>query len=231
MIILVTGTSRGIGRATAEYYLSKGFIVIGCSRSFDNIIEDKNYRHYICDVTNEDNIKTMIRSIKKEYSYLDVLINNAGMASMNHFLLTPKSTYDKLFSVNTLGTFLMCRECSKIMRKSQNPSIVNFTTVAVPLNLEGEALYVASKSAVESLTRVISKELSSMKIRVNAIGPTPVDTSLIAGVPEEKIELLLKSQTIKRKGKFDDVLNVLDFFVSERSTFINGQILYLGGVN
>ncbi|GAG95120.1 unnamed protein product, partial [marine sediment metagenome] len=109
--------------------------------------------------------------------------------------------------------------------------IVNFATVATPLNLEGEAVYAASKAAVESLTRVLAREVASSGITVNALGSTPVATDLIKGVSDEKIDNLLGSQAIRRMGNFDDISNALDFFIRRESDFITGQVIYLGGVN
>ena len=99
------------------------------------------------------------------------------------------------------------------------------------MNLEGEAIYAASKAAVESLTKTAAKELASMNITVNAIGPTPIETDLIKLVPKEKIESLVKNQAIQRLGTYDDVVNTVDFLIKPESNFITGQILYLGGVN
>jgi 3-oxoacyl-[acyl-carrier protein] reductase len=107
---------------------------------------------------------------------------------------------------------------------------VNFTTVAHPLNLEGEAVYAASKSAVESLTRIMARELAELRITVNAVGPTPVLTDLIKGVSSKKMDALLARQAIPRYGKAADVINAVDFFLRPESDFITGQVLYLGGV-
>ena len=92
-------------------------------------------------------------------------------------------------------------------------------------------LYAASKAAVESLTKIASKEFGSFGITVNAIGPTPVPTDLIKNVPKEKMDNLLAQQAIKRFGNINDLLNVIDFFIDDKSEFITGQVLYLGGIN
>ena len=115
--------------------------------------------------------------------------------------------------------------------KQKSGRIVNFTTIATPLSLEGEAIYASSKSAIENLTQTISKELATFNITVNAIGPTPIETDLIKAVPKDKIEDLLNKQTIKRFGTFEDIKNVINFFIDKKSDFITGQIIYLGGVN
>ena len=150
---------------------------------------------------------------------------------MNHFLLTPFYTMEKVIRTNVFGTMLFSREVSKVMMKNKKGRIINYSTVAVPLNLEGEAVYAASKSAVESLTKVTAKELVEYGITVNAIGPTPIATDLIKNVPNKKIEELIEKQTIKRLGEVTDIINVLDFFMKEESRFITGQIIYLGGIN
>ena len=228
-IILVTGTRKGIGRAIAEHFLANGDIVIGCSRTKPDWAHD-NYQHFELDVADENKVLEMFGAIRKTHGRLDALINNAGIASMNHSLLTPVDTVKKVFATNTIGTFLFCREAAKIMRKKKCGRIVNFATVATPLKLEGEAVYAASKAAIVSLTQTLSREYAEFGITVNAVGPTPIDTDLIRGVPNDKMERLIARQAIHRLGTFDDVINVIEFFLRAESDFVTGQVLYLGGV-
>jgi len=227
--IVITGTRKGIGRSLAEHYLAEGWGVIGCSRG-ESSIEHAQYRHYALDVSDESAVIKMARAVKRQAGAVDALLNNAGIASMNHCLLTPGSTVNAILQTNVVGTFLFCREFAKLMRKSAQPRIVNFTTVAHPLNMEGEAVYAASKAAVESLTRIMARELAELRITVNAVGPTPVLTDLIKGVSSEKMDALLARQAIPRYGKTADVINAVDFFLRAESDFITGQVLYLGGV-
>ena len=149
---------------------------------------------------------------------------------MNHLLTTPYSNAKNVFATNFFGTFLLTREVSKVMMKVKKGSIVNYTTVAVPLDLAGEAVYAASKAAIESFTRTSAKELGEFGIRVNAVGPTPVYTDLVRNIPKNKLDELLDQQVIHRFGETEDVRNVIDFFNKEASNFITGQIVYLGGV-
>lgn len=229
-IFVITGTSKGIGKYLAESYLAdEGNIVIGCSRG-ETTIWDERYHHYSLDVSDEQSITKMSKDVFRKFKKIDVLINNAGIASMNHSLMTPGATAQKLINTNYMGTFLMCREFAKLMSINKHGRIVNFSTVAVPLNLEGELAYAASKSAVETLTRVFSKELGANGITCNCIGPTPIDTDLIRNVGEDKIEKLLELQAIKKKAEFKDVKNVIDFFISDHSNMVTGQTIYLGGV-
>ena len=110
------------------------------------------------------------------------------------------------------------------------PTRANRAPVASALRLEGEAVYAASKAAIENLTQTISKEVASFNITINEIGPTPVETDLIKAVPKNKMDDLINKQTIKRFGTFEDVKNVIDFFIDDKSDFITGQIIYLGGI-
>ena len=228
-ITLITGTSRGIGKFLVKHYIEQGHCVIGCSRS-DVDWKLEGYEHYIADVGDEAAVKRIFSGIRKKYGHVDNLINNAGIASMNHFMLTPVSTLHKVFDTNLTGTFLFCREAAKVMKKKRYGRIVNFSTVAVPLKVEGEAIYAASKAAVMTLTQIIAKELADFGITVNIVGPAPVQTDLIAAVPKEKIQLLLNQQAIHEFAGFEDVSNVIDFFLRKESSFITGQALFLGGV-
>ena len=229
-VILITGTRKGIGKELAEYYLSLGCNVIGCSRGPGTIV-NSDYRHYELDVSNEKDVVKMVRAAKKEFERIDILLNNAGIASMNHFLTTPYQTVQNIFNTNFFGNFLFSREVSKVMMWQKFGRIVNYTTVASALRLEGEAIYAASKGAIENFTQTISKEVAPYNITVNAIGPTPVETDLIKAVPKDKIADLLDKQAIKRFGTFEDIKNVIDFFIDDKSNFITGQIIYLGGIH
>ena len=228
-VILITGTRKGIGRALMEHYVGKGCRVFGCSRSpFEG--EFPNYRHYCLDVADESAIKQMFSEIRNTEKRLDVLITNAGIASMNHSLLTPLTTVNKIMQTNFIGTFLLCREAARLMQVNRYGRIVNFTTVAVPLKLEGEAIYAASKAAVISLTQILAREFAEFGITVNAIGPTPIKTDLLRGVPAEKLKALISRQAIKRYGETRDVIQVIDFFIDPASDFVTGQVIFLGGI-
>jgi 3-oxoacyl-[acyl-carrier protein] reductase len=229
-IVVVTGTSRGIGRALGRHFLRHGDLVFGCSRGRASI-RHESYRHFPLDVADEKAVVAMIRAVVAEHGRVDVLVNNAGIAAMNHALLTPASVARGIFDTNFHGTFLFCREAAKAMLRHKTGRIVNFATVATPLRLEGEAIYAASKAAVESFTQVLARELGPTGVTVNAVGPTPVPTDLVKNVPKAKMDALLTRQAIRRFGEIKDVLNVVDFFVSPRSDFITGQVVYLGGVN
>jgi 3-oxoacyl-[acyl-carrier protein] reductase len=204
--------------------------VIGCSRqpaNFDGI----DYEHFALDVANEAEVLQMFAAIRKKHERLDVLLNNAGITATNHLFFTPASAVKNLFETNVAGSFLMCREAGKIMAARKAGRIVNFVSIATPLRLEGEAIYAASKAAVISLTQVLARELAPYNITINAVGPTPVRTDFIEGIPKEKIQKILDRQAIPRLGEFADILNVTDFFIRPESSFVTGQTIFLGGVS
>jgi 3-oxoacyl-[acyl-carrier protein] reductase len=227
-VTLITGTSRGLGAALARHYLGRGHRVVGCSRQADPGLGE-GYTHFTVDVADEDAVRGMFAEVRQSLGRLDHLVNNAGVAAMNHALTTPMSTVMKVLETNVAGTFLCCREGARLMRKNRYGRIVNLSSVAVPLRLEGESIYAASKAAVESLTAVLARELAPFGITVNAVGPVPIETDLIRGVPAEKIDALVARQAIPRRGEWTDLANVTDFFLSEASGMVTGQTLYLGG--
>ena len=228
-VIVITGARKGIGRALAEHYLEQGYAVFGCSRKNSDLTH-QHYIHYCLDVTDEAAVQQMFADISAKSGRLDVLINNAGVASMNHTLLTSAAKARELIETNFIGTFLMCRGAARLMKKNQFGRIINLASVATPLKLEGEAVYAASKAAVISFTQVIAREFASFGITVNALGPTPIETDLIRSVPREKLDHLISLQAIKRLGTFGDVANVVDFLIRPESDFVTGQVIYLGGV-
>lgn len=227
--ILITGNRKGIGLHLTKYYLEKGFNVIGCSRS-ESKLTHPCYFHILGDVSDEKKVTDIVKQAKRKFGTVDILINNAGVASLNHSLLTPGETVDKVFKTNFYGSFFFSRECAKVMMKKKFGRIINFSTVAVPLDLDGEMVYASSKAAIEKMTRIMAKELAPYNILVNTIGPTPIETDLIRVVPKDKIQKLIESQTIKRLGKLEDIENVIDFFINVKSDFITGQVIYLGGL-
>jgi len=229
-VVLITGTSQGLGQFLAQRYLNEGALVFGCAIVPDETLRHDRYDFTVLDVTDEKAVAAWVQRAAKQARRIDILINNAGVASMNHSLLMPAETAKRLLLVNTLGTFIVSRECAKIMQRSKWGRIVNFSSVAVPLRLEGEAMYAAAKAANEAFTRVFAREVAAFGITCNAIGPAPIPTDLIRNVPKERIDALVGRLAVKRLGAKEDLWPTISFLTSAAADYVTGQVIYLGGV-
>ncbi|SBW22282.1 short-chain dehydrogenase/reductase SDR [Candidatus Protofrankia californiensis] len=232
MRILITGTRSGVGQSLATQLLQRGYEVVGCSRKPASI-EHGSYCHYEVDLTDASQVRDLFTDVRRRFRHLDGLINNAGVSSMNHFMMTPEAVARHIFDVNFFSVLNCCREATKLLQRSAEPapSILNVSSVAVPWALDGQLAYSASKGAVEQMTRVMSKELAALGIRVNTIGLPPVRTVLTRTVPKEKIDNLIKRQSIERMCSMEDILGPVEFLITSQSAFVTGETLFLGGVN
>lgn len=226
--VLITGATRGIGEALAAHCLEAGDLVVGCGRSASAISHER-YTHCEVDVTDAKAVDGVFRELKRRVKRLDVLINNAGIGGMNAIALTPVDAARRIVETNFLAAFNFTREALRMMRGSPAGRIVNISTVAVPMRLEGEAVYAASKSAIETFTRIAAREVAPFGVTCNAVGPCPIKTKLTAAVPADKIQALIDRQAVRRWGAAQDVVNVVEFFLRPESAMVTGQVIYLGG--
>ena len=211
-VMIITGTRKSIGKYLAEYYANKEFQVVGCSRG-DIDFELDNYQHYCLDVSD------------------DVLINNAGIASMNHVLLTPLKEVHDILNTNFVGTFLCCREAVKLMKRNKSGRIVNISSIHVPLATVGTSIYGASKASIEQFSRILAREVFQFGININILALSVVKSSGMADVLSDDITLKILERTIsKTQLDFKDVSNAIDFLISPKSSMVTNQTLYLGGV-
>jgi len=225
--VLITGTTQGLGRALAERMLADGWIVHGFARGPQSLSHE-HFRAHAVDVTDEAAVRSKVAAVAAA-GRIDVLINNAGSAALNAFLLTPGKVAENLMRVNYLGTFHCLQAVGKVMIRQRGGLVINLTTVAVPLSLEGEAAYVASKAAVEALTKVAAKELASQGVRVIALGLGPVDTKLTRAVPKAALAKINGAIGRPQGTAMDEAV---DFILSRlRDPGIkSGSVEYLGQV-
>jgi 3-oxoacyl-[acyl-carrier protein] reductase len=228
-VVLITGTRSGIGKHLAQHFLELGASVEGCSRKPPDW-EAPGYTHHAVDVADDEAVRGMMADIRKRHGRLDVAVNNAAVASMNLSLLTPTTTVDRIMAINFRGTFLVSRESAKVMRKNKYGRIINITSAAKELRIPGEAIYAASKGAVETFTRLLAVEVAPLGITCNAVGPGLMETSLTKGVPGPAKDALIQRLAMKRPSTYEDVANAVEFFASSRSSYVTGQVLHLGGV-
>jgi 3-oxoacyl-[acyl-carrier protein] reductase len=230
-VALVTGTRTGVGRFLVRALLERAYTVVGCSRkALDWTPPSERYVHFDTDVTDEQQVKKLFGEISRRFGRLDVVINNAGVASMNHVLLTPVTSLRKMLDTHVCGTHAVSREAALLMRKRKFGRIINLSSVAVPLSYEGQAAYVASKAAVEDLSRVMARELREFGITVNVVGPGPTPTDMIRGVPKAKLDKMVALFPNKRLTTFDEIAGAIDLLLLPASGAITGQVIYLGGV-
>jgi 3-oxoacyl-[acyl-carrier protein] reductase len=220
---LITGTSQGLGLALAERLLADGWIVHGFARSPQALAHERFTAHAV-DITDEAAVRVAVASVANA-GQIDLLINNAGAASMNALLLTPAAVAERLMRVNYLGTFHCLQAVGKVMVRQRAGRVINVTTVAVPLSLEGEAAYVASKAAVEALTKVAARELASSGIIVSAVGFGPIDTQLTRAVP--KAALAKINEAIGRP-QGTTLAAAVDFFLAHLRSAEAGSVEYFG---
>lgn len=226
-MIVITGASRGIGLAIGKHLTRVGKRVLGVARTGS---QGESFPIVSLDVCDDEQITQLVRNLRSEDHKIEALVNAAGIAKMNLALMTPSSTTKTILDTNLLGTMAMCRQIAPLMIRGGSGSIVNFSTIAVSLSLEGESSYVASKAAVEAYSRVLAKELSAHQIRVNCIAPGPIQTELLRGVSESQISRIVNRQIIKRQFRADEVAELVELILDNRAKCLTGQTISVGGV-
>ena len=229
-VMIITGTSKGIGSSLVNYYIKEGFQVVGCSRS-DVSFKSQYYKHYLLDITDEPQVKAMFYEIRKKYQRLDILINNAGVNNtLSPVLLVSLSSALKTIETNVIGTFLFSREAIKIMKLNSFGRIINFGSMALKHEVEGEAIYTASKAAVVSFSKILAKEIYGFGITCNVISPSAIETDLMSNIKNDALVDVLNRNAIKKIGDVSDIIRLIDYLIKPESKGITGQSVFLGGV-
>lgn len=225
-MILVTGASKGIGRAIAQRFHDEGRSVLGLAR---NVIP-ADFQISSLDVGDELQVKELAAKLREIGTEIVGLINAAGIASMNLAVMTPPSTARRIVGTNLLGTIFMCQSFAPMLVRAGGGSVINFSTIAVSLGLQGESVYSASKAGVEAYSRTLAREMSAHNVRVNCIAPGPIDTELTMGVPKSSLAAVVQRQVIRKQFSVEDVCDVVDLLVSPKAISISGQVINVGGV-
>ncbi|MDD4701902.1 MAG: SDR family NAD(P)-dependent oxidoreductase [Desulfovibrio sp.] len=223
--IVITGVSGGLGRHLAMCAVQKGYGVTGLCRTPP---ADIPCQMLACDVSVAEQVADCFAQLR--HIPLWAVINAAGVAAMNLTLTTPPETMRRIVEVNLLGTMYCSAQAGRLLARRKGGRIINFSSIAVALGLEGESAYVAAKAGVEGFTRAFSREMSSFGVTVNAVAPGPIPTQLTAGVPQRKIDALVERQVVRRQGSPDDVWQTVQWLLDDASGMISGQCLHVGGV-
>lgn len=228
-VMLITGTSKGIGAYLVDFFLKKGYSVIGCSRGLIDC-NDANYFHLSLDLSNETNILEIFTFIRKKFGRLDALINNAAInPAILPVALIPNESILKIFKINVFAPILICREAIKIMKRNKNGRIINIGSMATKHEVAGESMYTSTKSAINSFSRVLAKEVIDFGITVNVLAPSAIKTDLSDAINQNALKEVLSRNAIKDFGQFSDVANTIEFLIRDDSNAVTGQIIYLGG--
>lgn len=240
-ICIVTGAAQGIGRAIVERMAADGAVVYACDMKKDAMriwAEEKSilYQTRIIpkyfDVTDATAVKQTFMSIHKAEGRIDALVNNAGVIVNKKIGMIVRSEMELMFQVNVIAVIEMVQLVSRLMARSGGGSIVNLASVTAVLGSPGQSAYSATKGAIISFTKSAAKELASLGIRVNAVAPGIIKTERFTELYEDsrdKIETRIQKIALGRLGFPEDVANTCSFLVSDRSSYISGQILGVDG--
>jgi 3-oxoacyl-[acyl-carrier protein] reductase len=227
--VLITGTSRGVGRSIAEHFLAHNAKVIGISGS--EVQDDINYRHYAVNLSMPIEIEKVFSEIKALTSEIDICINNAAIMSSRFSQKMPGFDAYQMIMVDLLAPFLVCREASKLMYDIPYGRIINIGSIADVCEAMGDSVYAACKAGLKTMTNILAKEYARQNITCNTLAISAIDTDMLAQHKPETVDALVKTFPIPRKATIDDITNVIDFFCSEKSGYITSQTIYLGGLH
>lgn len=235
---LITGSSRGIGRAIALKYASLGAdIAINCNSNIDSAsklseeIQSMGRKTIVVtgDVSRFQDVKLMVEKAKELNGTIDILVNNAGITRDGLLLRMKEEDFDKVISVNLKGAFNCCKNIVPLMIKQKSGRIVNIASVVGITGNAGQCNYAAAKAGIIGLTKSLAREVASRNITVNAIAPGFISTDMTGILNDSIKESILNSIPLKRFGQGEDVANLAAFLASESASYITGQVIHVDG--
>ena len=236
-IALVTGSSRGIGRAIALQLAQDGYAVAVNGRSPESvqavaaeiIARGGDAKGYVCDVTDAEAVARMGDAVEREMGTVTALVNNAGITKDNLIMKMSEEEFDKVIEVNLKGAFNCMKHVSRIMLKQKSGHIINMSSVSGVMGNAGQVNYCASKAGIIGMTKSLARELGSRGITVNAIAPGFIETEMTDVLPEDVKENLLASIPLKRMGQTKDIAETVAFLASDKAAYITGQTISVDG--
>ncbi|GFI42775.1 3-oxoacyl-[acyl-carrier-protein] reductase FabG [Lachnospiraceae bacterium] len=237
-VAVVTGASRGIGRAIAQKFASLGaFVVINYNGSKERAEEVKREIEaeggkgaiYQCDVSDYGKCETFIKDVVNEYGRIDILVNNAGVTQDGLLMKMTEEAFDQVIATNLKGAFNTVRFASRQMVKQRSGRIINMSSVVGVTGNAGQANYAASKAGIIGLTKAAARELASRKVTVNAIAPGFIETDMTSVLSEKVREASVAQIPLGSFGKPEQVAAAAAFLASEDGGYITGQVLHVDG--
>jgi 3-oxoacyl-[acyl-carrier protein] reductase len=235
---LITGATRGIGKAIAEIFAKNGATLFINARDEKKAIEfveylKENYNidayYLIFDVSNYDEVKNAFSNLLKITKQLDIVVNNAGIMDSSLLGMIKKETIEKIYSTNVYSVYYISQFATRIMSRKKSGSIINLTSIMGVNGEVGQSLYGGSKAAIIGITKSLSKEFAALNIRVNAIAPGFIDTDMTKELKEDIYKQKVESIKMQRVGKPEEVANTVLFLASDMSSYITGQIIGVDG--
>lgn len=235
---IVTGGSRGIGRAIALCLAAEGanvaVIYAGNTAAAEETLQaitDKGGKALSiqCDVANEDAVTAMVKQVKEQFGSVDILVNNAGITRDGLLMRMKTADWQAVLDTNLTGTFFCTKAVTKWMMKQRSGAIVNLTSVVGLTGNAGQANYAAAKSGIIGFTKSVAKELASRGIRANAVAPGCIDTDMTAVLSDAVKEEMLKTIPLGRVAQPEEVAKAVLFLVSDCASYITGQVLNVDG--
>ena len=238
-IVVVTGSNRGIGKSILELFYSEGASIFACARAptedFEIYLEKLTshgsgfIKPIYFDLSEPDQIKSAIQKIISISKKIDVLVNNAGVASGSLFQMTPMSQIKEAFEINFFAQLQFSQSISRLMTKAKSGSIINMASVSGLLGDSGTLSYGSSKAALMYATKTMSRELGEFNVRVNAIAPSVTKTDMFNQMESTARDRMIMSTALKRPAEVVEVANVALFLASDLSTYVTGQTLRVDG--
>ena len=236
-ICLVTGASRGIGKAIALELATQGHTVIGTGTSpasAENVTTDLRAaraqgRGAVLDVNDLQQIESVINEITDEFGPISVLVNNAGVTEDSLLMRMKPSQWEKTLNTNLAAVFALTKLCLKGMTKARYGRIINLSSVVGATGNAGQTNYAASKAGLIGFTKSLALEIASRGITVNAVAPGFIDTDMTSALAEEQRSKLLEAIPLARLGRAEDISKAVAFLVSDDASYITGQVLHVNG--
>ncbi len=229
-IALVTGSRRGVGRLIAEHLLDQGATVVGFARG-PAAIDHPAHRHYQVDVADASAVQVAFGAVRREVGSVEIVVNNAAVLTSQYAMILPPAAAQEMLNINLFAPFMISREAAKMMRRRRWGRIINIGSMAASLEPIGDSIYAATKAGIVTLANVLAKELGPLGVTCNTLAITAIDSDMLAQLPRDKVEAIIEKLPVPRFATPDDICNVIDFLVSERSSYITAQTIWLGGVN
>ena len=224
---LVTGGSRGIGKAIVTRLIKDGYEVFYFSRTKGDEIPHSH--HIEVDMGNPESVEQGMKQFFSATSRVDIVVNNAGITKDNLIMRLSIEAWDEVLNVNLRAAFLVCKAVSRVMAKQHSGSIINISSIVGVSGNGGQTNYSASKAGLIGFSKSLAKELSSRNVRVNVIAPGFIETDMSDAIPSSIKENLIASIPLKRIGQVEEIANVVAFFASDDATYITGQVLCVDG--